>query len=183
MRVELSHVLAMLGRTEEAIAAAEDAARIDPQRPEPLEQLASVFADAGDARRLTSVADDLTRRFPAREDGYYYQAAALFLDGRTRDAERPLRTLFSINKDHAKGQNLLGAMCASVGNEQCASSALAAALQLDPRDSSIYVNLGYLRVARGDPRGAAEFFAEALAIDPASEPARRGLAEARAARD
>jgi spermidine synthase len=183
VRVELSHALAMLGSTEDAIASAQDAARIDPQRPEPLEQLASVLADAGDARRLISVADDLTRRFPARQDGYYYQAAALFLEGRTRDAERPLRTLFQINRDHAKGQNLLGAMCASVGNEQCASSALAAALQLDPRDSSIYVNLGYLRVARGDPRGAAAFFAEALAIDPASEPARRGLAEARAARD
>jgi spermidine synthase len=183
IRVELSHVLAMLGSTDAAIAAAKDAASVAPQRAEPLEQLASILADAGDARQLTPVADELTGQFPAREDGYYYQAVALFLAGRIREAERPLRTLFTINEDHAKGQNLRGAMCASVGNEQCANDAFAAAARIDPRDSSIYVNLGYLRLARGDPRGAAAFFAEALALDTTSEPARRGLEEARAARD
>ena len=90
-RVELSHVLAALGNTEEAIAAAMEATRIDPASAEPLEQLASIFGDLGDAARLAPIADELMGRFPSREEGRYYQAAALFLQGRAADAERAIR--------------------------------------------------------------------------------------------
>jgi Flp pilus assembly protein TadD len=181
VRVELSHTLSTLGRVEEAITAAMEAARIDPARAEPLEQLASIFADVGDAMRLTPMADELVRRFPTRDEGHYYQAAALFLAGRATDAERSIRTLLSANPRHARGQNLLGAVCASLGNHDCAAAAFAAALELTPRDPSVYVNLGYLRVERGDMAAAARFFSEALAIDTTFEAARRGLAEVRAA--
>ncbi len=179
VRVELSHVLATLGKTEEAIAAARDAVRIDPARPEPMEQLASIIADAGDGVRLTPIADELVKRFPSREDGRYYQAAAAFLAGRATDVESPIRALLTANPNHAKGQNLLGVVCGSLGKHECAQAAFAAALTLNPRDPSVYVNLGYLRLARGDQQAAAGFFAEALAIDPATEAATRGLAELR----
>ena len=179
VRVELSHVLASLGSTEEAIAAARDARRIDPERAEPLEQMASIFADVGDAGRLGPIADELVRRFPARDEGRYYQAAALFLAGRASDAEGPIRALLSANPRHAKGQNLLGVVCGSLGKSECAGAAFAAAASLNPRDPSVYVNLGYLRLARGDAAAAADFFGEALTVDTTSEAARRGLAEAR----
>jgi spermidine synthase len=181
VRVELSHALATLGDVEEAIAAAMEGARLDPAGAEPLEQLASIFADVGDAMQLMPIADDLVTRFPARDEGHYYQGAALFLADRVNDAERSIRRLLRANPRHAKGQNLLGAMCASVGNHECAVAAFTAARELDPRDPSVYVNLAYLRVARGDLPAAAGLFAEALAIDPRSEAARRGLADARAA--
>lgn len=181
VRVELSHAHATLGHVEEGIAAAKEAARIDPDGAQPLEQLASIFSDVGDAMQLTPIADQLVRRFPTRDEGRYYQAAALFLAGRATDAGRPIRTLLSANPRHAKGQSLLGTVCASLGNHECALAAFAAALELNPRDPSVYVNLGYLRVARGDPAAAAQFFSEALAIDTTSEAARRGLADARAA--
>jgi Tfp pilus assembly protein PilF len=42
----------------------------------------------------------------------------------------------------------------------------------------VYVNLGYLSLSRGDAAAAAEFFREALSIDPLNDAARRGLAEA-----
>jgi tetratricopeptide (TPR) repeat protein len=71
VRVELSHTLSTLGRVEEAITAATEAARIDAARAEPLEQLASIFADVGDAMRLTPIADELVRRFPTRDEGHY----------------------------------------------------------------------------------------------------------------
>jgi Flp pilus assembly protein TadD len=180
VRVELSHVHAMQGGIEAAIAAAADAGRIDPTRAEPLEQLASIYADAGDPVRLAPVANELVARFPARDEGRYYQAAALFLANRPADAESRIRTLLGVNPRHAKGQNLLGAVCAALANHECASAAFAAALALDPQDSSVYVNLGYLCLARGDPAAAAGFFGEALAVDATSEAARKGLAEARA---
>ena len=173
VRVELSHALSTLGNAEEAIAAAKEAARIDPARAEPLEQLASIFADVGDAMQLTPIANELVTRFPTRDEGHYYQAAALFLAGRAIEAERPIRTLLSANPRHAKGQNMLGAVCASLGNHECALAAFTAALELDPRDPSVYVNLAYLRVERGDVAAAARFFSEALAIDTTSEAARQ----------
>lgn len=76
---------------------------------------------------------------------------------------------------------MLGVVCASLGNHECARAAFAASLELDPRDSSVYVNLAYLRVERGDEAAAAQLFSEALAIDTTSEAARRGLADAQAA--
>jgi spermidine synthase len=181
VRVELSHTLSTLGNVEEAIAAANEAARIDRARAEPLEQLASIFADIGDAMQLMPIADELITRFPTRDEGHYYQAAALFIAGRAIDAERSIRKLLSANPRSAKGQNLLGAVCASLANHECAQAAFTAAQELDPQDPSVYVNLAYLRLARGDMAGAARFFGEALTIDTASEAARTGLAEALAA--
>jgi spermidine synthase len=181
VRVELSHALSALGHVEEAISSAMEAARIDPARAEPLEQLASIFADTGDALRLAPIADELVRRFPTRDEGRYYQAAALFLASRAADAERSIRALLALNPLHAKGQNLLGAVCASLQHHECAEAAFTAAVKLNPRDPSVYVNLAYLRVERGDMAAAAGFFSEALAIDTTFEAARRGLADAQAA--
>jgi spermidine synthase len=176
-RVELSHVLAALGDTEEAIAVAVEATRIEPASPEPLEQLASIFGDLGDAARLAPVAAALTERFPARDEGRYYQAAALFLQGRAADAERALATLLSVNPRHAKGQNLLGVACASLGNHECARAAFEASLASNPRDASVYVNLGYVNLEKGDSAAATAFFSEALAIDTTSEAARNELSK------
>jgi Flp pilus assembly protein TadD len=181
VRVELSHALAALGSTEAAIAAAVDAARIDPARAEPLEQLASIFADLGDAGKLTPIADELIGRFPARADGHYYRAAALFLAGRAAEGESAVRMLLNKSPRHAKGQNLLGVVCATLGNHECAQAAFAASQTLNPRDSSVYVNLGNLSLERGDAAAAAGFFAEALAIDTNAEAARHGLTVARSA--
>src|SRR5207237_6582315 len=52
VRVELSRVLAAGGDANGAVAAATEAMRLAPADPVPGEQLASVFADAGDAPRL-----------------------------------------------------------------------------------------------------------------------------------
>jgi Flp pilus assembly protein TadD len=181
VRVELSHVLAALGSTEEAVAVAIEATRIDPASAEALEQLASIFADVGDAARLAPIVGRLAERFPAREEGRYYLATSLFLHGRGADAERAIRTLLGANPRHAKGQNLLGVVCASRGDFACAKAAFEASLESNPRDPSVYVNLGYLNLERQDPSAAAGFFSEALAIDTTSEAARRGLGDARAA--
>jgi len=112
-----------------------------------------------------------------REEGRYYQAAALFLQGRAADAERALAMLLSVNPRHAKGQNLLGVVCASLGNHECAKAAFEASLASNPRDSSVYVNLGYLSLERGDSAAATAFFSEALAIDTMSEAARNELSK------
>ena len=137
VRVELSHALATIGDADAALAAAMDAKRIDPASPEPLEQFASILADAGDGARLRPAADELASRFPSRHEGRYYQAAALVLAERPADAERAVRILLSADPRHAKGHNLLGVVCAARRDLECARAAFTRSLELNPRDPSV----------------------------------------------
>ena len=158
------------------------AQRLEPGDPRPTEQLASVFADMGDAARLAPVADLLASSYPDRGDGPYYQATALLLRGRAAEAANLASRAVAANPMSAKAQNLLGAACASTGQRDCAEAAFIASIRLNPREPSTYVNVGvfYLQTAR--PEQAADAFSEALSLDPSSAAARDGFRQTRAGR-
>ena len=174
-------MLASGGDLDGATAAAREAMRLAPDDPRPAEQLASILADAGDAAALGPLADTLVARFPDREDPRYYRATALFLTGAIDQAITAARAVVNTDPGSARAQNLLGAACATAGQTVCARAAFEAALEANPRDATTYVNLGFFNLQSANPAGAAENFAEALSIDPASARARDGLAQARAA--
>jgi spermidine synthase len=182
LQIELSRVLAARGAFDRAIAAASEAHRLEPGSPGPAEQLASIFADMGDLERLRPLSDSLVSRYPERADSWYYHATALVLGGRGAEAVDELRRLLAANPLHARAQNLLGAACGGAGQRACAEAAFLASIRLNPRDPSPYVNLGLLYLQTARPADAADSFAEALALDPTSDAARNGFAEARAAR-
>src|SRR6185503_3826758 len=140
VRVELSRLLAANGNMEPAAAAAIDAVRLAPDDPRAGEQLASVYADAGDAEHLASLAEALIARFPSRGKPRYYRANALLLKGGAREAADELRTLVARNPDDVRAQSLLGVACATAGLRDCALAAFAAALAANPRDTATYVN-------------------------------------------
>lgn len=180
VRIELSRVLAVTGDVPGSLQAASDALRLAPDEPRAAEQLASVFADTGDGGRLAPLADAMVARFPDRVEAKYYRATALFLQGHTQDAITAARQVAEARPDHTRAQSLLGAACASAGQRDCALAAFGAAIRGNPRDASGYVNAGILSLQSGNAAAAADFFASALTIDPASKPARDGLAQARA---
>ena len=64
------------------------------------------------------------------------------------------------------------------GNLDRARQAFEASLRANPLSPGTYTNLAMLEMQAGHPRDAARRYAEALLLDPASETARRGLAEA-----
>ena len=137
-----------------------------PDDPRAGEQLAAVLADAGDGERLAPLADALARRFPGRPDPLFYQATALFLRGRMKEAAAAAREVVGARPDHARAQNLLGAACASqdeLAARRRPSKPLSARFHACRPP---YVNLGNLRLQTGDPEGAARSFAEALVTDP-----------------
>jgi spermidine synthase len=181
IRVELSRLLAAGGNMEPAAAAAIDAMRLAPNDPLAGEQLASVYADAGDVDHLTPLAEALLARFPSRDKPRYYRANALLLKGRAVEAVDQLRVLVARNPGDVRAQSLLGVACATSGRRDCALAAFAAALAANPRDTATYINLGVFQLQSADPAPAAESFGVALALDRLSAPARQGLAEARAA--
>lgn len=120
LQVALSNALAIAGEMDAAIATAVEAIQIDPDSPYPLEQLASILADAGDSARLQPVAETLVARFPDREDSRYYNATSLFMRNRIDEAiEETSRHLDRHPKD-ARGHNLRGILCATMKDRACA---------------------------------------------------------------
>lgn len=177
-RLALSRLLAAQGAIDEAAALAFDAVQRAPDSLRAWEQLASVLADAGDVERLQPVVARLRRDAPASEITRYYTAVLLFLEGRTALAAAEAEALVRLNPRHARGQNLLGAALASLGERDRARDAFLASLRADPNDPATYTNLATLEMQAGNRRAAARRYAEALMVDPTSEQARRGLAEA-----
>jgi Flp pilus assembly protein TadD len=177
-RVALSKLHAAMGALDAAVQAAAAAADAGNGDPLALEQLASIFADAGDAARLAPVVDALSR-YPGRPGARYYQAAHHFLRGELEPARAAAAQALALDPRYARAQNLLGAIYATRGETAAARQAFDAALQLDPGDPAIYQNLALLELETGNAPAAAGLFAEALSLDPASGSAREGLARAR----
>jgi tetratricopeptide (TPR) repeat protein len=180
VRIELSRVLAVTGDNNGSIAAAGAALELTPDDPRAAEQLASVLADAGDAKRLGAFTEALVNRFPNEVDSRYYRASALFMNGGVEDAVAAIRQVVDAHPEHARAQSLLASACASLGRHGCAQAAFDASIRGNPRDPSGYVNAGAFSLQSANPRAAAVYFASALALNPASAEARNGLAQARA---
>jgi Flp pilus assembly protein TadD len=168
-----------MGNTGSAAAVATEAVRLAPDDPKAAEQLASIFADAGDADRLAPVADVLASKFPHRDKSLYYQATVLLLKGRAREAIDRARILAARTPQDAAAQNLLGIACATDEQRDCALAAFSAALSANPRDPATYVNLGVFHL-QTDPRAAAAYFGVAMTLDRTSAAARQGYADAQA---
>jgi Flp pilus assembly protein TadD len=174
-RIALSKLQAGTGAIDEALATAVDASRIEPTDPDAVIQLASLYADVGDAARLGPVVDLLQRRFAGRPETHYYSAAASFLQGQLQTALGQIQQVIAQDPKRPDAHNMLGAIQASQGRSDEARRAFETALELDPRGSATYTNLGLLELSNGNRSRAAGLFAEALSLDPASQAARSGL--------
>jgi len=179
--VALSKLYASTGAFDAAIRTVDVA--LAPHRDDPalLEQLASIYADVGDALRLEPVVSSL-QRFPDRPGSRYYAASLHFMRGELDAARVAAEQAVALDPQPARAQNLLGAIYATRGDVTAARQAFGASLAADAQDPTTYQNLGTLELNSGNLEAAVRLFGEALSLDPSSEPARAGLARARAAR-
>lgn len=176
----LSRLHAAQGVWDDAAQAATDGIQRAPGNAASLEQLASVFADASDARRLEGVVAALLTQHPSRPSAHYYRAALGFMKGDLSAAEVAARETLTIDPRHARAQNLLGAIRAMRGETDAARQAFTDAMRLDPKDPTAYQNLALLELNAGNHAAAKRSFAEALSLDPTSRAARDGLSRAKA---
>jgi spermidine synthase len=179
--IALSKMQAAAGSLDRAVAAAREAVSAGSLDSAALEQLASLYSDAGDAPNLDAVAQTLRNAFPNSRGARYYTAASQFLHQDLPAAGRSIQLAITADPRFAPALNLAGAIQATEGNVDAARTAFRAALSLDPRDAATYANFGVLELSHGHAPEAANLFAEALSIDPASQTARQGLADARRA--
>jgi Flp pilus assembly protein TadD len=147
-----------------------------------LEQLASVHADAGDARQLEGTVEAMRKVAPDATPTRYYHAVSALLAGRAGEASALAERVMTADPQYAPIYDLAGAAYVKLGQAARARDAFLASLRFDARDSTAYTNLGLLELAAGNHEAAEGYFAEALWLVPESPVARDGLARAQAAR-
>jgi spermidine synthase len=177
--VARSKLLAASGAMDAALAAAEQASSIEPVQVAALEQEATLIADAGDAVQLGLVVEQLNRIAPQRAVTHYFGAVSRFLRGDAEGTVKLAEQAVAADPAYGPTYDLLGAAQTKLGQTAAARNAFETSLRLNAHDSTAYTNLGVLELAQGNRAAAAGFFAEALWLDPASQTARQGLAEAR----
>ena len=176
--VQMSRLAAATGDLQRALEVVQPAMVRWPDDPRPFEQAASVLADAGDTERLRQVVLYMGQRWPDSRTTRYYRATLFLQDGRPSDALTAALAATEGKDPEARAFNLAGVAAATLGRRDEAHQAFEQALARDPRDASIYVNLGLLAVERGDAASATRWFSEALVFEPESTAARDGLARA-----
>jgi tetratricopeptide (TPR) repeat protein len=177
--VATSKLLAAVGASADAVEAATQASRILPVAPMALEQLASLFADAGDTPRLDATIETMRRVAPDRAATHYYAALVAFLGGRADEAVRLANHAIAIDAEYAPVYDLIGAAYTRLDQPAAAREAFERALTFDGHDSAAYTNLGLLELAAGNRAAAKNYFAEALWLEPESKVAREGLTRAK----
>jgi Flp pilus assembly protein TadD len=177
--VAQSKLLASIGEARDAIEAANQAAQFAPVSAAALEQLASLFADAGDTAQLDSTLDTMRRVSPEAPATHYYASASAFLRGDAREALTQALRATAIEPQYAPAYDLIGAAHTRLGQPDDARAAFHRSLSFDAHDSTAYTNLGVIELAAGNRQLAASYFAEALWLTPDSATARQGLAQAR----
>lgn len=177
--VALSKARSAAGLTDEAVAAAREAARVDSPGLAGLEQLASIYADAGNTVPLDDTVAAMRRVAPDQAPTLYYTAAAAFLHGDAQEAARLAERAVAADPAYAPVYDLVGAAYTKLGRLDEARKAFETSLTFDAHDSAAYANLGLLAMEAGDRAAARGYFAEALWLTPNSAVAREGLARSR----
>ena len=179
IRIAASRLLASGGAFEDAAAVVTPVSALGLDEGALLEQLASIYADSGEGRRLDEAVVRLQLVRPEAARTHYFAAAAAFLRQRFDLAAALAERSVAIDPKSEAAHNLVGVSLASLGRRDEARRAFLGALALAPRDITTYLNLGLLELAAGHRGVAAGYFAEALSLDPRSTAAQQGLSGTR----
>jgi tetratricopeptide (TPR) repeat protein len=171
-----SKLLAADGKRDEALAIAREAA---VKSPSGIEQLASLFADAGDTVQLDATVAGLRKAAPADASTEYYAAVAAFLHGDANEAVVHAQRAIAIDPNYAPTYDVIGAAYTKLNQLDPARQAFQKSLSFDAHDSTAYENLGVLELNAGNRAAAVKYFAEALWLVPESTVSREGLRRAR----
>ena len=178
VRLERSRIAAGRGDYVLARKLIVEAGKVEPGNLAVLEQLASVVADEQDQEGLSTVVAGLETAAPNAPATLYYAASLEFLKGNPPKAAALAERAAALRPGDHRALNLAGAAYGALGRTDRAREAFQAALRASPEDPVAYVNLGTLELQAANATSAGEYFSDALTLDPASAPAREGLARA-----
>ena len=178
-KVATSRLLAAAGFSADAINTAKEGCHDTQASASACEQLASLYADTGDAAALTDAVGSLTTVAPGSAAAHYYTAALAFLNGDATRALESAQKAIAVDAEYAAAYDMAGAAHTKLGQADLAAQAFQTSLRFDPHDSTAYANLGLLALAAGNRDTARNYFAEALWLRPDDKVALDGMSRAR----
>ena len=174
VQVALARTLESRGEAAEAAQAYAEALKHDPSRADACVRLAVLSAQRGQFAESTEYYGRALKLQPENPDIYCNLGYTLYLQHRWPEAEQALRQCITLKPDHQRAHNNLGMLLARTGPD---AAALQEFRQAGCSEADTRVNLGYALSLNGDWQQARRGYEEALAMQPSSDAARRGLAD------
>ena len=114
-------------------------------------------------------------RLSAKSDPRFHEADALLQQGRIEEAKQKLQAELAKDPKSVEGYNLLGMVCVSLKDDDCALDAFQLALKLDPGSARTKNNLGNLYLSQHKTDLAEKEFRAVLRTAPANSDANYNL--------
>jgi eukaryotic-like serine/threonine-protein kinase len=160
---------------ERAIAAAERAARLDPDDPEVSRALARIYEGTGRREEAFALLSGVLERQPFSDDGWRFLATLLEREGRDEEALAAAERALSIRPVFWRNHAQLGFLYFQAGRFAEAAEAFRGASDLQEDNSWVLEGLGAALQAQGDLQGAMAAFRRATELGPGRNVAHANL--------
>jgi len=171
----LAFVLRATGRTSEAIALLDGAARAGHADRALLRSLGAALRDGGEVRRALAVLEPLARENAADSQTLDALGQAYARAGRVRDAEEAFRKVIVVSPNASTTWNNLGSLYLATNRTDEALNALTKAVAINPDLPGAHNGLGVVYARKGEFDRAADEWKKALALRPDFADARANL--------
>lgn len=173
MQVALGRTLESRGTAGEALPVYQEAVKNDPKRADAWVRLAILANKEGMFVESAEHFQKALELQPDNADIHCNLGYSLYLQQRWAEAEQALRRATELKPDHRKAHNNLGLVLGRQGREE---ESLAAFRRSGCSEADAHLNLAYTLVLGSSWKQARAHYEAALALEPTSEQARKGLA-------
>ena len=153
-------------KPDDAIAAFQQAANLDPKDPEPHLEAGMLFEKQQKTRDAESEYQQALSIAPDSSDALVALSNLYMREKRFSDAEASLQKLVKLHPNDATAHFQLGRMLAITGKNEDAAAEMAAGLKLDPSDSKAQRDLADMDADAGKYDQAAELYATLISSNP-----------------
>ena len=150
---------------DQALVAFEQAAALDPDRPEVQSRIGTIYRKMGDFRRAITAFSKAVRRDPYSVYDLFNLAELYQLTNRLADAVQAYLATIDIAPDHYDARMGLGFCYQQLREIDLAVEQFEAAARIRPDDATAYVNLGVALDAQGKHYEAISAYNQALERD------------------
>jgi putative PEP-CTERM system TPR-repeat lipoprotein len=168
VRLMLAEVFVGLGRFDEAVNVAEEAARMDSQDPRPLLTLSRAHLARPDRARALSAYGEVTRRFPSNVDGLFELGTLELKLRRSRAARDRFEAVLDIDSTHAGARVSMGLVAMVDGELERGLTIAERVIEDEPDLAGAYGLRGDILLRMERPDDALGSYSKAMELKPGS---------------